>query len=60
MPADHPSPYARIEEYIARAFDEFNILQLNQSLDHILNGLFKKTACHGAENSTEGHFNWYV
>ncbi len=33
-PTDLPSPYARIEEYIAPAFDEFNILQLNQSLDH--------------------------
>ncbi len=34
MSTDLPSPYARIEEYIAPAFDEFNILQLNQPLDH--------------------------
>ncbi len=34
MSTDLPSPYAPIEEYIAPAFDQFNISHLNQSLDH--------------------------
>ncbi len=34
LPTDLPFFYTRIEEYIAPAFDQFNISHLNQSLDH--------------------------
>ncbi len=51
MPTDLLSPHAWIEEYIAPAFNGFNILQLNQSLDDY-------SDCHGAKNCTEDHCNW--
>ncbi len=57
MPSDLPSSYARIEEYIAPAFDQFNISHLNQPLDHYPQWIICRTACHDAENSTEGRLN---
>ncbi len=46
--------------YYPPPFDEFNILHLNQPLDYYPQWIIYRTACHGAENSTEGRFNWYV
>ncbi len=60
LPTDLPLFYTRIEEYIDPAFDYFNILHLNQSLDHYPQWIICRTACQSAENSTEGRFNWYV
>ncbi len=57
---DLPFFYTRIEEYIAPAFEQFNASHLNQSLDHYPQWIICRTACQGAENSTEGRFNWYV
>ncbi len=60
LPTNLSSFVTRIEEYIAPAFDWFNTSHLNKSLDHYPERIICKTACHGAENSTESRFNRYV
>ncbi len=52
MPADLPSSYARIEEYIyIRLINHCTSKLVTQSL--LVNGLFKKAANQGTENSTD-------